>query len=1067
MENPKFALGIRGAIFKQDFKGTFAYIKGKCLLEGKLILAKEESSENIKLLSVVSEDISNFASNNMPCVLNKVENSITLFSYDCEKMLSLTSSNFSFVAANINKSALFLFILSLKNEFEMDGLLKEVFKYLKQAANFFGIEEMLVMYRNNSVIGIESIEKFLPTSSKNALIKGNSITRMPSVINEYNFLLCGEFVFEGKDSIFTKAMSELLGIKAMDLYVGVVEKSSEFIGILTIPEIDNSIIRVFNMFFAFDISKKNISFQVSGSFMLKILPDVIFTIQCEMGLSYFLISASVDVPKPVEIFEGFKLGDTAVMIGYNNALTFGMLSEIYIRKLRVFGAIILKVYGEVLDISMLSAGVSELSLSSLIENFTGVNIPGLEDFDEVKLTGFDFALKNNFTKESLKDKDSIVNYFNRSVLDEKLKLDIQSVDISFISDVQGIELVDKKRLRHYFIDSNGKLFLQPQFYYSMEPKDINFGGYIISPGMFICGIIKIFNVEFKIYFSMKSNEGILGFLQADPFQFGLFKVRESAFSKSKKNPIPLPEGSILHQFLVPGKNGPLLYINADRKSKSLSFYIDGHVTYASIFSMDARIIYFKRYISVDLRFEIFKVFMCSFSIKTDLRSANSLSFDLMFIVDTAGLENSFKKVTDKLNGLVNSYKSKVGSLNRSLNEAQRKVDSLQREIDDYNRKIEDCKRKKKKSNIFKKIKYDAEIACYEVAKAGIKVAMATATVVLDAARAAANLSVKIGEGVVKAIDAVIDGVLSLFYIKNLTFMTAASSKEQKLLASVEFVALGKEYKFKKEYSHSQLLSDPTGILSNDMNSAIDKDVSSIENNLRCSILKSGPREEINLEEEQDILNEGIDEIKRTTSLLKDVLAIYRDEFGEDVEIADEVNATFAHLSDDIMSNINLSLQMIDSDNINSVINEINKAVYDNDTLNRLSEDEINNADKVIKDLNKTLEICGNLKESINEIEDCKYQFEKPAFNIILTSQNGELKEEAKDEKGSMLNVLDKLEDKIRSFNPDSESDNYINFSKETSLYKAIEEERSLYEEESSDYILRKSVINKGTYTERI
>lgn len=1065
MESSKFGLGIRGSIFKQDFKGTFAYVKGKCLLEGKLILGKDESSENLDILNVVSEDISAFASKNMPSVLNNIEDSITLFHYDYENILALTSPNFSFIAANIDKSALFLFALSLKNQLPMEGLLKEVFKYLKQAAEFFGIEEMLVLYRNNSVIGLNNINRFLSESTKNSLIKGNSITRMPSVINEYNFLLCGEFVFEGKDSIFTKAMSELLGIKAMDLYVGVVEKTSEFIGILTIPEIDNSIIKVFNMFLAFDISKKNISFQVSGSFLLKVLPDIIFTISCQMGLSYFLISASADVAKPVEIFEGFKLGDTAVIIGYDNGLTFGMLSEVYIRKLRVFGAIILKVYGEVLDISMMSAGVSELSLSSLIENFTGLNIPGMEDFDEIKLTGFDFALKNDFTKESLENKDSIVDFFNSSLLDEKLKLDKGAVDISPISEVQGIELVDKKRLRHYFIDSKGKLSLEPQFYYSMEPKDIDFGGYIISPGMFICGVIKIFNVEFKIYFSMKPNEGILGFLQSDPFQFGLFKVSESAFSKAQKNPIPLPESSILHQFLVPGKKGPLLYVNADRNSKSLSLYIDGHVTYAAIFSMDARIVYFKKYISLDLRFEIFKVFMCSFSIKTDLRSANSLSFDLMFIVDTAGLENSFKKVTDKLNGLVNSYKSKVGSLNRSLNQAQKKVDGLQREIDNYNRKIEDCKRKKKKSKLFKKLKYDAEIACYEVAKAGIKVAMGTATLALNAAKAAANLSVKIGEGVVKAIDAVIDGVLSLFYIRNLTFIAAASSKEQKLLASIEFVALGKEYKFRKEYSHSQLLSNPTGILSDDMNSTIDKDVSSIENNLRCSNLANGFNEEINLEEEQDILNEGIEEIKRTTMFLKDTLSIYYEEFGEDVEIADEVNSTFAHLSDDIMSNMNLALQMVNYDDINSVIDEVNKSINNNETLDRLSEEEKSNADKVIKDLSKTLEVYKNIKDGIEEIEYCKYQFETSDSNVIVTGVNGQVKE--KSEKGNMLNVLDKIEDRIRNFNPDSESDNYINFSKETSLYKAIEEERLLYSDKPSSNRLRKSAINNGGYTERI
>ena len=163
--------------------------------------------------------------------------------------------------------------------------------------------------------------------------------------------------------------------------------------------------------------------------------------------------------------------------------------------------------------------------------------------------------------------------------------------------------------------------------------------------------------------------------------------------------------------------------------------------------------------------------------------------------------------------------------------------------------------------------------------------------------------------------------------------------------------------------------------------------------------------------------------------------------------------------------MNLALQMVNYDDINSVIDEVNKSINNNETLDRLSEEEKSNADKVIKDLSKTLEVYKNIKDGIEEIEYCKYQFETSDSNVIVTGVNGQVKE--KTEKGNMLNVLDKIEDRIRNFNPDSESDNYINFSKETSLYKAIEEERLLYSDKPSSNRLRKSAINNGGYTERI
>ena len=82
-----------------------------------------------------------------------------------------------------------------------------------------------------------------------------------------------------------------------------------------------------------------------------------------------------------------------------------------------------------------------------------------------------------------------------------------------------------------------------------------------------------------------------------------------------------------------------------------------------------------------------------------------------------------------------------------------------------------------------------------------------ATAALQVAKAAVQLAGKVGEGVMKAVNAVIQGALSFFYINRLELYGKANMSEQEFRASIEFVALGKTYRYETKMGHSALKSD--------------------------------------------------------------------------------------------------------------------------------------------------------------------------------------------------------------------------------------------------------------------
>ena len=79
-----------------------------------------------------------------------------------------------------------------------------------------------------------------------------------------------------------------------------------------------------------------------------------------------------------------------------------------------------------------------------------------------------------------------------------------------------------------------------------------------------------------------------------------------------------------------------------------------------------------------------------------------------------------------------------------------------------------------------------------MAKAGIYVAIGVATAALQVAKAAVQLAGKVGEGVMKAVNAVIQGHCHSSISTGWSCNGKANMSEQEFRASIEFVALGRD-----------------------------------------------------------------------------------------------------------------------------------------------------------------------------------------------------------------------------------------------------------------------------------
>lgn len=710
-----------------------------------------------------------------------------------------------------NKAVLFAFQLKQKPETDPD--VSALILALEKAAGFFGIQEFLFYAQTGR-------QWMLPELAPGKVEAAD----VPRAVKDCRFLVYAHIVMGG-DNVFMKTVRTLFGMKETELFVGV--GAEGVAAMITIPGFKNDIMESKNLYMMVQMGKR-MSFLLKGSFIFSYVPEMRFQVDCEAGVDGFGIEAMAHVEKPVPLFGPFSIGDTCLMIRVSEGISFGMYTSLYIRKIQIFGALILKIRGELVTPELLSAAVSDLSIPILLDNLLGEHIHGIEALDFIKILGLPFQNAGSFSKEVVEQKNlsAIVEQFNCRVNNPSLNLELSQVQLTPFGD--GADLTDLKRMRHYYIKNSGELQLAAQFYYSSINTRI--GNYSVERGLFICGVIEIFGRRIEVLFSYREAEGILGYAKIQEMDLGFIRIGPSKAGRRSGDTLPIARDSVLSQFINPEQAGLVFFLSAGKKN--ISFYLDGNVNVLRLFEVDARIIFCQGLISVDLCTTWLGILQISLHLKVNYGSFSSGNFEFSLTIDTSKLTEKLKSVTRSIEAAIGRLRQRIDNANREIDRAQAHVNELYGKIHDLDVRIQNCRNDIRNASWWKKafvaIAKGIEIGAYEVAKAGVYAAIGVATAALQVAKGLVNLGGILGEGVLRAVKGVIQGAMSLFYLNYIKLTAKANTSERYFKAEIDFVALGTTYHFTGQIGKEALKASPEGVLSQSIQEKIQPDLDRIE-----------------------------------------------------------------------------------------------------------------------------------------------------------------------------------------------------------------------------------------------
>ena len=321
---------------------------------------------------------------------------------------------------------------------------------VKKAADFFGMEEFYFFGR---------VGKGL--SPRDLMAEAPGAEAFPARIDRCSLLTYSHLKLNG-DSVFEKALRELFGLKEAQLFLGAGEDG--FLCMAAIPASKNSFMESRNMCLAVELRSRALSLALQGFFRFAFVPDMEFHVNCGISRTRFMVEAFGEVREPIPLAGPFSIGDTCLAVGFDRGPSFAMFANLYIREIHLFGAVMLTVAGSVPKLDLLSAAVSDLSIPILVRNLLGCSFDGLDSIDFIRILGLPFQDMQAFDREMVKRADGarLAEAFNQRIHDNSLVLERDQVKASPFGD--GVDLVDQRRMRHYYIDGSGGIKLTAQFY---------------------------------------------------------------------------------------------------------------------------------------------------------------------------------------------------------------------------------------------------------------------------------------------------------------------------------------------------------------------------------------------------------------------------------------------------------------------------------------------------------------------------------------------------------------------------------------------------------------------------
>ncbi|MFQ9515041.1 MAG: hypothetical protein ACLRZ9_04345 [Eubacterium sp.] len=1045
------SVAVEGRIFECPAKLLLGKHNNDIMFCGTLQWGEKKLSESLSVVDAgMSGSYQNYINDLLP---EKFPKELTVTYQNKLLILGIQDQNLYFKVAVCEESKAILFAFKLEKCENAGDKTSKLVEALKKVADFWGIDEFVFLAQTG--------EKWLlPKLNTGRKFDSN----VPKEIQNCGLLTYAHISMDG-DSVFKKAVKTLFGLKETELFLGVGKK--DFLCMITIPEFKTSFLESKNLYLLMELGKKS-SFRLKGSFIFSFIKEVTFMVDCGIGTDAFAIEALAHVEKPVSLFGPFSIGDTCLMIRMSTELMFGMYTNLYIRNIQLFGALILSVKAGSVVPRLLSAAVSDLSIPILLDNLLGKHIPGTEVLDFIKIMGLPFQ-DMIISEDSVKEKNlpAIVDQFNQKMNNDSLKLDLEQTQITPFG--EGVDVTDLKRMRHYYIGKDYRMKLTAQFYYSTI--EMTFGNYNVERGIFVCGVISIFNKQFEVLFSLREEEGILAYAKIPSIDLKFLKIGASTFSKNENNALPLKPNSVMAQFINPNQSGAVFFLSANKKD--VFFYLDGSVSLLGLFSVDARVIFCKGLISIDLRFVWLAILQISLHISVNYKNFSTGGFEFCLVIDTSKLTEKLNKVTEKIEGAIKKLRAKIDNAKKEIDRAQAHVNELYGQINNFNRKIQDCKNAIKKAKWWKKafvaIAKGIEIGAYEVAKAGIYAAIGVATAALQVAKKVVELSGKIGEGVMKAVNAVIKGAMSLFYINYIKLAAKANAGEKNFQAEIEFVALGKTYRLSKTIGMKNMQNSPTDELSGHINKGMQNDLDNIEKGAFKSNWQRYQHENYTIEQHCKRLEGARTNLNSCVSLMKSMQNTYVQEFNAPMAEFEEMNVSLAEALDSVENVLDTGAQAGDVSQLASSMGGLKRSVAYREKMGVYRDEELAQTKEVIAQYDEARLFYDKVMSEIKDVQRKRKDMELHCEKLQKQTETVRGEQVINGQEGNMGKVLQQVEEKMyENFPVDRSGKDFINLSREPLIQECFieaEKEEGILPTDTIKRMRNRS--RKGKYESRL
>lgn len=920
IKNFSLSIGIRGKVLGYDAIASYNRQRGQNCIQGKVSVEHENA---VELIGLVSKDLADTLAPVMPDFLTDISAEVSFGnSYDHEFLkINTDAVKLSLIKMTNSGSAV---LIEITDEKSSDGLTY----YIQKAKELFGLNELYFYASSGAAL---DIGKLLSDNNKYVIVPPDDL------YSEGGFCLYADYDFSKHKSFINNFMYQLLGIDRLAFFAGKNDNDAYFA--LSVPRIQNNVLTVEKLYFQAQAGNST-SLNAYGNIRFSVVPELSFGISCQLSPESVMLSAAAIADNPVNLFGEFYLGSAGLTIGYSKGgLIFGISGEMYLRKLYLYGAVQLAIYGEVVKPQLLSFSTGTLKFSVLFESITGTTFSGIESLDIIGIDNFDFDFGNNFSTDILNNRDipAIVEHFNQNVADMEFKLSANSVALGQIKSDKGYSLVDKSRMRHYYIDENGKLSLRPQFYYSDVAESFTLAdGSVVSAGIFFCAKIWVFNVDIKALFSFRKNEGVLAFAMLSNIDLGFLKITSSDFSR--ESPIPLPQNSLLYHFIDKRSDGVVFYLQASKND--VSFYFDGKISILNgLFSEQAQLYYQQGSIIVNLESSLLGM-----TTKVSLSASYSNAFapaytgagvSVFISFDTYGLEEKLNSFSKKLMYAVDKCREKVNSAKQSLENAKSKVYKLYDEVNSLRRKVDSLRNELSRMGFWKRlvyaVPYGIEIGGLEIAIGALIASVAIAEAALTIAEAAVEFAGRLSEGVLKAINSVITSVTSIFFIRKLTAYAEAGTSKAALAFTAEFVVLGKEYNcsWSMEHDIAGDINKGIGSISDSFSDKTASDMKDLENGELSSVPYKQPLRLIADDTPDLVLDDALDALLRNRVMLSAAHEMYYSMFGESAQDFDAAELEYLETISSIAVNADIASRAAHLDDLKDTVDELRVITSEN------------------------------------------------------------------------------------------------------------------------------------------